>query len=66
MLTISASETLVSSDFADLSVNSIKNSIHDGDYDSHKVSVCVCLSYMQMMILMLRVKKNFKNRRKKV
>lgn len=41
MLTISANETLVSRDFADLSMNSIKNSIHDGDYDSHKVSVYV-------------------------
>lgn len=41
MLTISASETLVS-DFANISMNSIKNNIHDGDYDSsHKVSVCV-------------------------
>lgn len=64
MLTLSASETLVS-DFSDLS---IKNSILDGDYDSHKVSECVYTCNMSLSYANdgsnVACKKNFKNRRK--
>jgi hypothetical protein len=70
MLTISASETLVS-EFADLSTNNFRSSILDGDYDSHKVSVCWVVNVEHVFRIYanddsnVACKKNFKNRRKK-